>query len=213
MRPPAWAWAGVWWVGCAAGAFAQPGIYTCVDGRGNRITSDRPIVECIDRSQRELNPSGTVRRSVGPSLTAAERAQEEARERKAADEQARINEERRRNRAMLTRYQDQAAHDRERDAALGQIDAVLVIAEKRMVELGKERAGIANEMEFYQAAPDKAPARLRRLVEENAANIAAQQRFIADQQAERARVNARFDEELARLRVLWAERAMPGRPR
>ena len=59
------------------------GIYTCVDAKGRKITSDRPIVDCIDREQVELNPSGTVRRKVGPSLTAQERAAEEAKEREA----------------------------------------------------------------------------------------------------------------------------------
>ncbi|KQP12511.1 DUF4124 domain-containing protein [Pseudorhodoferax sp. Leaf267] len=213
MKRAARAWACALCLGAAGHVLAQPGIYTCVDGRGNRITSDRPITECMDRTQKELNPSGTVRRNVGPSLTAAERAQEEARAQKAAEEQARSNEERRRSRAMLMRYQNQDAHDRERAAALANIDAVLAVADKRLAELAKERVGIANEMEFYQAAPDKAPAKLKRQAEENTANATAQQRFIAEQQAERARVNARFDEELAQLRVLWAERAMPGRPR
>ncbi len=213
MKAQAWAWACVLCAGASGAVLAQPGIYTCVSANGTRITSDRPIVECIDRGQKELNPSGTVRRTVGPSLTGPERAQEEARERKAAEELARINEERRRNRAILMRYQDQASHDRERAAALAQIDAVLAVADKRMVELDKERSAIADEMEFYRAAPDKAPARVRRQVQENADNIAAQKRFVADQQAERARVNARFDEELARLRGLWAERVQPGRPR
>jgi hypothetical protein len=59
--------------GLLAPAWAE-GIYTCVDAKGRRITSDRPIIECIDREQRELSPSGTVRRKIGPSLTAMERA-------------------------------------------------------------------------------------------------------------------------------------------
>lgn len=213
MTATAWAWACVLCAGASGAVLAQPGIYTCVNAHGTRITSDRPIIECMDRGQKELNPSGTVRRDVGPSLTGPERAQQEARERKAAEELARANEERRRNRALLMRYQDQATHDRERAAGLAQIDAVLAVADKRMAELDKERAAIADELEFYRAAPDKAPAKVRRQVQENADNIAAQQRFVADQQAERARVNARFDEELARLRALWAERPPAGKPR
>ena len=43
--------------------------------------------------------------------------------------------------------------------------------------------------------------------EENEQNQGAQRRFLQDQQAERARVNARFDEELAKLRPLWAQQA------
>ena len=66
------------------------GIYTCVDAQGRRLTSDRPIRACIDREQKVLNPSGTVRRVMPPSLTAAERAAAEARERQAAAERIRI---------------------------------------------------------------------------------------------------------------------------
>ncbi len=190
-------------------ALAQAGIYTCVDARGRRITSDRPITDCIDRQQKELNPSGTVRRSVGPSLTAEEREAQEARERKEAEERQRANDERRRNRAMLARYKDQAAHDKERGEALAQVDEVIAAASKRMAELEKERGAIENELEFYKAAPDKVPLKVRRLVEENNTNMAAQKRFIQEQESEKKRVNARFDEELAQLRRLWAEQARP----
>ena len=73
--------------------WAQPqapaGIYTCVDAKGRRLTSDRPIVDCLDREQKELNSSGTVRRTLGPSLTASERAAREERDRKAAEERQR----------------------------------------------------------------------------------------------------------------------------
>ncbi len=53
------------------------GIYVCVDAKGRRITSDRPILDCLDREQSELSPTGQVIRKIGPSLTAAERAAEE----------------------------------------------------------------------------------------------------------------------------------------
>ena len=48
-------------------AAAGVGIYSCVDARGRTITADRPIADCSDREQRELNPSGTVKRKVEPT--------------------------------------------------------------------------------------------------------------------------------------------------
>ena len=66
-------------------AQAQPaatqGIYTCVDAKGRNLTSDRPIPECSDREQKMLNPSGTVKGKIGPTLTAQERSELEAKER------------------------------------------------------------------------------------------------------------------------------------
>ena len=59
-------------------------------------------------------------------------------------------------------------------------------------------------MEFYQKDPSKAPPSLRRLVEENTLSTAVQQRFIEDQEQEKKRVNARFDEDLVKLEKFWA---------
>ena len=202
--------AGAWllaaaWLGSAS---AQQGIYTCVDSKGRRLTSDRPIPECLDREQKELNASGTVRRNVGPSLTAQEQAIEEEKERRAAEERARIAEERRRERALLTRYPNRTAHDRERAEAIGQIEEVMKAANKRLTELISDRKAIDLEMEFYQKDPSKAPPRLRRMVDENNDSMAVQRRFISSQEAEKARVNARFDEELVKLNQLWAMKAV-----
>jgi chromosome segregation ATPase len=188
--------------GLLASAAAQS-IYSCTDARGNKLTSDRPIAECLDREQKELNPSGSVRRSVAPSLTAVERERIEAQQRKEAEEKARVNEERRRNRALLMRYQDQAAHDRERADALKQVDEVIVAANKRLAELDKQNDAIKAELEFYKNDATKAPAKLRRQIAEHEESVRAQQRFIADQAVEKKRVNDRFDEELARLKPLW----------
>ena len=193
---------GFFFSGLLASAAAQS-IYSCTDARGNKLTSDRPIAECLDREQKELNPSGSVRRSVAPSLTAVERERIEAQQRKEAEEKARANEERRRNRALLMRYQNQAAHDRERADALKQVDEVIVAANKRLVELDKQNEAIKAELEFYKNDATKAPAKLRRQITEHDDSVRAQQRFIADQAVEKKRVNDRFDEELARLKPLW----------
>jgi hypothetical protein len=36
------------------------GIYTCIDDKGRRLTSDRPIAECNAREQQILNRDGSV---------------------------------------------------------------------------------------------------------------------------------------------------------
>jgi hypothetical protein len=186
------------------GTASAQGIFTCTDSRGKKITSDRPIAECLDRTQKELNASGTVKRNLGPTLTAQEASAQEARDKKEAEDRARTNDERRRSRAMLTRYQNQAAHDAERASALTQVDAVIQTATKRMAELSEQRKTLDSEMEFFKADPSKAPAHLKRRVTEFQENLLAQQRFIANQQLEKKRVNDRFDEELERLKPLWA---------
>lgn len=180
------------------------GVYTCIDAKGRRLTSDRPIAECTDREQRVLNPSGTVRATVGPTLTAQERAALEVKEKAKQEEQARINEEKRRDRALLIRYPDKAVHDKERAEALAQIGVVRQAAVNRGEELLRQRTAILAEMEFYKKDPAKAPPAVRRQVDEVAQSLAIQSRFIAEQDVELKRVNTRFDEELVRLKRLWA---------
>ena len=194
------------WAGTAP---AQPApspaasIYSCTDARGRTITADRPIAECIDREQRELNPSGTTRRRIEPTYTARELAEREDRAREAALQAARLTDERRRERALLVRYPNAEVHDHERAEALVQIDAVIQAAKKRLVELAEDRRKVDEELEFYKHDASKAPGAVRRKLEDNAQSVAVQNRFIGEQEDEKKRVNARFDEERARLKQLW----------
>ncbi len=180
------------------------GIYTCVDSKGRKLTSDRPIAECVDREQKVLNPSGTVKGQIGPTLTAQERLEEDAKAKLVQEERARKEEEKRRDRALLTRYPNRGVHDAERAEALKQIGAVKAAAALRVEELNSQGAVLKTEMEFYKKDPTKAPAYLLRQVDEVNQSLAVQARFIADQNSEITRVNTRFNDELVRLKQLWA---------
>jgi hypothetical protein len=194
---------------CLAGSAAAQSIYTCVDGKGRKITADRPIVECMDRTQQELNRTGTVKRQVGPSLTAEERAVQDEKDKAAAEVRAREAEDKRRDRALLLRYPSRVVHDQERVAALAQVDEVIKASSKRTMELAEQRKSIQAEFEFYAKDPGKAPPSLKRKLEENDSSSAVQKRFITEQEQEKKRVNMRFDEELVKLKPLWALAAPP----
>ena len=200
-------------LGMGTGAWAQSGgasggassIYTCVDKNGRKLTSDRPIAECVDR---ELSPSGTVRRTIGPTLTAHERAAVEAQRRKDNEERLRAIEERRRERVLTTRYPDKATHDIERNAAVSLLDGASIAATQHIQALRDERLRLDMEMEFYRNNPSKAPMTLRRQIAENEENIQERQRFLGAQAQEKRRIHQRFDAELAQLQRLWAEQKM-----
>lgn len=191
----------------ATSAFGQTksggGIYSCVDDKGRRLTSDRPIAECLDREQRELGSSGVVKRVVPPSYTADERARLEEKRKAEEQQRARLAEEKRRDRALLVRYPNQAVHDKERADALAQVDEVIGAVNRRQEALAKQRKDIDTELEFYQSDPKKAPGWLQRKLEDNTQQVEIQKRFLADQAQEKQRINARFDEELVKLKMLW----------
>jgi hypothetical protein len=185
------------------------GIYSCTDSKGRRLTSDRPIPECLDREQRELGKTGIVKRVVPPSYTAEERAKIEEQRKAEELQRARVAEEKRRDRALLVRYPNQAMHDKERADALLQIDEVVGAVNKRQEALARQRKEIDVELEFYQGDVNKAPSWLKRKLEDNEQQVQIQKRFLADQAQEKQRINGRFDEELAKLKQLWANGIRP----
>jgi len=189
---------------CLCGVASAQGIYSCVDAKGRTLTADRPIAECLDRTQQELTRSGTVKRQLGPSLTAQERAAQEAKDKLVAEQRGREAEEKRRDRALLLRYPSRPVHQQERATALAQIEEVIKAARKRTLELAEQRKGIQAELEFYVKDPRKAPASLKGRLKENDSSLTVQRKFIGDQEQEKKRVNLRFDQELVKLQQLWA---------
>lgn len=188
-------------------ALAQPSIYSCTDGRGRNINSDRPIADCLDREQRELNPSGSLKRVVPPAYTAEERARLEAQKRAEAETLAQRAEKRRQEQVLLARHPHQEAHDQARAEALRGIGEAIALARQREQELDRQRQSISDEMEFYRRDPSKAPEWLKSRQAHNSQQRMAMTQYLSDQEAETARLNTRFDQELDTLRRLWAQAA------
>lgn len=211
MKHGVWAFGGM---ASAAGAallaglpvLAQ-GIYTCTDAKGRKLTSDRPILECLDREQRVLNKDGSTRTVLPPSLTADERAALEARERRANLERMAQQDAIRRDRLLLTRYPNEAEHRKAREAALEDVYASIRNSEKRIAELEAERKPLLDETEFYKGKA--LPTKLKQSLEFVDVAVEAHKTLITNQQAELQRINYLFDQELDRLRRLWAG-AAPG---
>ena len=88
----------------AQAAQKSSGIYSCVDANGKKLTSDRPIPECVSRDQRLLNSDGSIRQVVPPVPTADERAAIEARQQEEALARAVQREAIRRDRNLLQRF-------------------------------------------------------------------------------------------------------------
>lgn len=191
----------------AQGTRSASGIYTCIDPQGRKLTSDRPIPECLAREQRVLNQDGSVRQVVPPTLTAEERAEREAQERKLAQERAAKADAVRRDRNLLVRYPDEAAHLRARAASLETARIAMRATERRLADLSADRRRLNDEAEFYLGR--SLPALLRQQIDANDAAVAAQRAANRNQEAELARINALYDTELDQLRRLWAG-AQPG---
>jgi hypothetical protein len=192
----------------AAGASAQapaksgPGIYTCTDDKGRRLTADRPIAECSGKEQQVLNRDGSLRAIVPPTLTAEERSEKEAQERAAAEAKAAASDAVRRDRNLMARFPNEAAHYRAREASLDTVRLAIKATEIRQRGLAAERKPLLDEAEFYQGRT--LPPKLKAAIDANDAAVEAQRSAQANQETELGRINKLYDAELERLRKLWS---------
>ncbi|MGH6645747.1 hypothetical protein [Aquabacterium sp.] len=186
----------------ANSAWAASTIYSCDDGKGHKLTSDRPIQECLDREQRLLNKDGSHRDTVPPRMNAEEQAVFEEQQRVKQAQEAARKDAVRRDRNLMLRFPNEAAHNKGRVAALDDLRKAIAISEKRVAELQADRKTLMTEAEFFKGK--SMPFKLRSRIEDNEATQQAQRDIIANQKAEMVRINALYDAELARLRRLWA---------
>ena len=206
-----------------AAALAQPApasnnIYTCIDNLGRRLTADRPIAECVHKEQQILNRDGSLRAVVPPTLTAEERADKEARERQSAELRTAQLDAVRRDRNLIARYPNEAAHNRAREAAADSVRVAIKATEQRLRELDNDRRPLKAEAEFYDGKT--LPPKLKAALDANDASVEAQRASSTNQEAELVRINRIYDAELDRLRRLWAGAqagslgplALPARP-
>ncbi|HET7794858.1 MAG TPA: DUF4124 domain-containing protein [Rhizobacter sp.] len=185
----------------AAGA-SSAAIYSCVDANGRRLTSDRPIADCLAREQRLLNADGSVKQVVPPTMTVDEMAEAEAKKRQAEVDRAAQQDAIRRDRNLLTRFPNEAAHNKAREAALDDVRKGVKFSEDRLVELQKARKPLQDETEFYKGK--KLPAKLKQQLDANEAAATAQRSLVQNQKDEIDRINTLYDVELDRLKKLWS---------
>ena len=169
---------------------------------GKRIRSDRPILDCKDKDQRLLNPDGSFRAVVPPTPTADEQAEIDARQRDEVLKAAAKSDAIRRDRNLVSRFPNEAEHNKARAKALDDVRKSVRVSEERVALLTAERKPLLDEAEFYVNKP--MPSKLKVNLDANDALLEAQKSLIQNQQTEVVRINALFDAELMRLRKLWA---------
>ena len=183
-------------------------IYNCVDASGRTVSSDRPIKECSDREQRILGGGSIYQTGVlPPSYTDDERAALREKEQQRQAQKRSESEARQRLRLLEMRYPDRAAFTRDRASATTQIEAVISTANAGLRKLHTAKANYAQEVEFYQGGTENMPTSLRARIDNNLREIAEQENFIAKQEQEKERIQARYDADLPLLEAIWAGKA------
>ena len=182
----------------------SPRIFQCVLPDGRKVTSDKPIAECMNagKPQRELNKDGSEKAIVEAPPTEDEKAERDRIRRQREAERTAYEIEVRRDRDLLKRFPNEAAHGKAREKALDDVATSVRNSEARIKLLLQERKPLQDEAEFYVGK--SLPHKVRLALDANDASLEAQRSLVQNQQIEVVRINALYDAELARLRRLWA---------
>lgn len=179
-----------------------PKIYSCVDSQGRRLSSDRPIPECLRQEQRLLNRDGSQRATVPPLLSPEEKARQDRLAQQRAQEQAAAQDQARRDRILLQRYPDLASHDAARARGLAPTQELINRTRNRLADLAGEADRLTTERAKLGFKP--VPPELASRVGINEATVDAQRNILQNLESERDRLNNQFDQERERLRQLWS---------
>ncbi|MGL4575954.1 MAG: DUF4124 domain-containing protein [Burkholderiaceae bacterium] len=186
---------------------AQAQIYSCKDPTGRLITSDRPIPECARADMRVLNPDGSVKQVIPAPMTAEQRAAAAEEQKRAEDARRAVDEQKRRDRALLQAYKTEKDLT---DNYIRQLSAPVEAVKASHVRIRGLRADldkVLQEAEFYKG---KAwPVLLRRKLSEVTAGIESEKRTLEERADDIERLNEKFAVERARYRTLVAKSANP----
>ena len=189
-------------------ALAQ--IYMCKDAAGRTITSDRPIPECANRAMKELNKSGSLKREIPAPPTAEEIEQKKQAEAKRKAEEADANEIRRRDIGLLATYQNEQQIEAERKRTLTQIRNNMTIAITEQNAALQRRKVVQTEVDTLTRQAKPIPFQLKAKLTEADKAILYETKTKESLEAELVKVSLKYDETLARYRLISANG--PGAP-
>jgi hypothetical protein len=164
------------------------------------------IPDCANSEQRELNADGSLKRIVRPVPTDDERADIERQDREEKAKIVALNDAIRRDRNLMQRFPDEAAHQKAREKALDDLGIAVKNSRARINLLLDEKKKLDEEKKFYvnEKVNKPLPTSLKQKIDANEAGLEAQRSLAQNAQAEVGRINALYDAELLRLKKLWA---------
>ena len=137
----------------APSAFA---VFKCVDEKGVTRIGETPPDECANVPMQEVSRSGTVLRTIAPSLTPAQVEAARAAEEKRKSENKALAEQARKDEALLYTYASEREIDMTRDRNIEPIKNRIKVSNERIAAVDKRIKQIEEEMEFYKAGKSKA---------------------------------------------------------
>lgn len=172
--------------------------YRCVDEKGRTHVGDTPPPGCANVVMYEVTRSGTVVRTIQPSLTEEQyKAKREAEEKARAAEKA-AAEQKRKDMALLSTYGSEKEFDVARDRNIEPINQRIKQSGDRMKEIDKRIKAVKEEMEFYTAGKKKGAKK-----DETSQGLGSELERLEDEKRAITRNLANYDREIAELKAKY----------
>ena len=188
----------------APAAFAAHS-FCCVDEHGARYCGDILPEKCRTRAYTEFNERGAKVRNVDAPLSDAQQAARDADLKKQREADRVVQEQKRRDIALMTTYATEQDLDVARDRQVKEVERSINQAQEKMAANQKVAAKLTKDKEFYKnnALPDDLKESLRRndsAIKADQANIDLKKKEIED-------IKSRFEADRIRLRELRSDKS------
>lgn len=140
---------------------AAEAAYRCKDEKGVTHIGFAPPPECANVVIYEVSKTGTVLRTIEPSLTGDQAKAKQEADARAKEAAKAAVEQRRKDTALLSTYSSEKDFERARDATLAPIQKSIATFDARTAAIEKRQKELADEMEFYKAGKSKTAGKSR----------------------------------------------------
>lgn len=176
---------------------AQAGLYKWVDQNGKVQYSDSPPQQ-PHKSVAELNKDGVVLRQTTVLTPEQQKAKDEADARKRADE-LKLQEQQRRDRALLNSFSDPKEIDLIRDRNIDQVQATIASYESRRKTTEKRMATLERSTSEQMKKSGKVPADMLNDSANTRNELLQLDKMIAERKQEIEQIRQRAEEDKKRL--------------
>lgn len=128
---------------------AYAGSYICTDSAGHTHAGHEPPPECKDQEVKELNPDGSLKRTMPAPMTQKQREEKKEAEEKQRQKEANEKAQKDSDRALREKYRSVAQIEARRERTLEPYQARMDQAELDVRQLQKEHQHLDDEKEFY----------------------------------------------------------------
>ncbi|WP_240096678.1 hypothetical protein [Thermomonas flagellata] len=183
---------------------AQKKIY-CWDEGGRRVCGDALPAEAADRARTEINPkSGLATARIGRALTPEERLAAQQAEEAARRQQEALAQAKRRDLAMVESYQTEADLRRAFGERIALVDEAIKTSRLGVANLRNSLSSLLRQAGDRELGSEPVPKGLADAIQSRHGELLLQQRILADQERERASLDAELNDALARYRAMKA---------